>query len=252
MADWSSEQYLKFKRQRTLPAIDLANRIRNTSAKSIVDIGCGPGNSTAVLRDVFPQAELIGIDSSQNMIDKARESHPEIRFELCGACELSGKYDIIFSNACLQWIPEHEKLIPFLMSRLNEGGVLAVQIPINTEEPLFKIADEVVSDKKWGFGEMDLPFNKTLPPDLYYNILSECAVKFDIWETVYYHSMPSLEAMFEWIKGSRLRPYLQALDAQRAALMKNEILEKTSEAYQKTNNGGIILRFRRLFFTAQK
>lgn len=204
------------------------------------------------MRDVFPDAELMGIDSSQNMIEKARESYPELSFELCGARELSKTYDIIFSNACLQWVPEHETLIPFLMSKLNKGGVLAVQIPINGEEPMLKIADEVVRDKKWGFDEANMPSNKTLLPEVYYEILSECASDFDIWETVYYHSMPSIEAMFEWIKGSRLRPYLQALDANGAELLKNEILEKASKAYKKTKNGDIIFRFRRLFFTAQK
>lgn len=120
MADWSSSQYLKFKNQRTQPAVDLAMRVVEKRPKTVVDIGCGPGNSTAVLRRIFPDAELLGIDSSPDMIERARREHPDLQFRLCDARALEGQYDLLFSNACLQWIPDHASLIPALMDKLRE------------------------------------------------------------------------------------------------------------------------------------
>lgn len=114
MSDWNSTQYLKFKNERTQPARDLAMRIIN-NPKTIVDIGCRPGNSTQVLRDVFPNSEIIGIDSSPNMIEKARAEHPDMSFQLCSVQSLDGRYDLLFSNACLQWVPDRDTLIPSLM-----------------------------------------------------------------------------------------------------------------------------------------
>ena len=140
MSDWNPKKYLLFKKQRTQPAIDLANRVRDCGAETAADIGCGPGNSTAVLRDVFPHAKILGIDSSANMIRKAKETHSGLDFAVCSAEDLTGSYDLLFSNACLQWIPHHETLIPQLMEKLTEHGVLAVQMPMNFNEPLVKIA----------------------------------------------------------------------------------------------------------------
>ena len=148
MADWNSAQYLKFKNERTQPAVDLAMRIKN-NPKTIVDIGCGPGNSTKVLRDIFTDANILGIDNSPNMIEKAKSEHSDIDFDLCDALSLDGKYDLLFSNACLQWIPNHDTLIPSLMEKLNDGGILAVQVPMNGEEPLFRLIREVANESKW-------------------------------------------------------------------------------------------------------
>ena len=150
MADWNSEQYLKFREQRTQPARDLAMRIQHSAPKSAIDIGCGPGNSTSILKEIFPGADLLGIDSSANMIDRAKAEHPDIAFRVCDARSLSGSYDLLFSNACLQWIPDHASLIPFLMEHLCEHGALAVQIPMNSEEPLFRLFGEIAQQAGMG------------------------------------------------------------------------------------------------------
>ncbi len=154
MTRWSSEQYLKFKQQRTQPAVDLAKRIANKNPRTVLDIGCGPGNSTSVLQKTFPKAHIVGIDSSTEMIEKARASCTDIEFKLLDITadmENLGNYDVIFSNACLQWVPDHKTLIPELFGKLNDGGVLAVQIPMNYKEPLFVVENEVLSDPRWGF-----------------------------------------------------------------------------------------------------
>lgn len=139
MAEWNSGLYRKFENQRTQPARDLAERIKGTNPHTVLDIGCGPGNSTAVLKAVFPCAQITGIDNSENMIQRAKSEYPDIQFELCDVHAILGRYDVLFSNACLQWVPEHRTLIPELMSKLNDGGILAVQMPMNGDEPLYKI-----------------------------------------------------------------------------------------------------------------
>lgn len=255
MSQWDSGQYLKFRLQRTQPAIDLARRIENRHPKSVLDIGCGPGNSTQVLKQMFPEASILGVDYSEDMIRKARESYPDMDFRLCDiTSELDRleRYDVIFSNACLQWVPNHETLIPRLFDRLNLNGTLAVQMPMNGAETLFQIIDGVVSEPKWGFSSMRIEPNGTLTPEAYFDLLSSCTDRFDIWETVYYHSMPSVEAMMEWVKGTRLRPYLNVLDKDQAGHFEQEIAARAAKAYELRPSGKIIFKFRRFFFTATK
>ncbi|MBP3919900.1 MAG: methyltransferase domain-containing protein [Clostridia bacterium] len=253
MAEWNSELYLKFKNQRTQPSIDLVKRICIQHPHSILDIGCGPGNSTKVLKDFFPDAEVLGIDNSENMIAKAKETYPDITFQISDITDHSqnlGKFDIIFSNACLQWVPDHKTLLPALFEKLNENGVLAVQIPMNEKEMLFQIVNDVVCEEKWKFASVPIEEMKTLTCEDYFDILSSLTSQFDVWETVYYHNMPSIDSMIDWIKGSRLRPYLHALNEADQQLFLSEIAEKASHAYKKQENGEIIFKFRRFFFTA--
>lgn len=252
MSDWSSEQYLKFKEQRTQPAIDLANRLRGNTFERIVDIGCGPGNSTAVLKSVFPNARLVGIDSSPNMIEKAKKSYPDLTFEQCDAHLLKGEYDLLFSNACFQWIPDHEVFLPGLMEKLRPGGILAVQMPMNEEEPLFQIIHEIAEDPQWGFQDVWFETHKIPRPDGYFRILSGCSESFEMWETVYYHRMPSHTALLDWVKGTRLRPYLEQLDETKVQKFERAILDRVLSVYPRMENGEVILRFRRFFFLAQK
>ncbi len=252
MSDWNPEKYLLFKEQRTQPAIDLANRVRDCGAKTIVDIGCGPGNSTAVLQSVFPQTEIKGIDASESMIEKAKEKYTGLDFSVCRAEDLTGSYDLLFSNACLQWIPDHETLIPALMQKLTANGVLAVQMPMNQKEPLFQIIKDVAADSKWNFENVYFEKNDTLAPQAYFDILSACSGRFEIWETVYYHAMPSHAQLIEWVRGTRLRPYLDVLDEKQKTEFENEILTKVKSAYPFTASGEVILKFRRFFFAAHK
>ena len=140
MLDWNPEQYEKFIKDRTRPAIDLANRLEVREAKRILDLGCGTGNSTRILKNRFTDAMVIGADNSDEMLAKAKITHPDIEFMSLDAggdlSEVRGNFDIVFSNACIQWIPNHEILLPKLMLLLRRGGVLAVQIPIQIEHPV--------------------------------------------------------------------------------------------------------------------
>lgn len=255
MVEWGSDQYLKFKNQRTQPAIDLAKRIQITDPQHILDIGCGPGNSTSVLKAAFPNAHILGVDNSENMIQKAKAAHTGMEFRLMSVddiCSGSATYDVIFSNACLQWVPNHKEIVPMLFNKLNKNGMLAVQVPINLQEPLFQVISETVKEKKWNFSALAQEPNAALSGAEYFDILSSITDQFDVWETVYYHNMPSIGAMIEWVKGSRLLPYIQALNEIEAQRLIEEIWEKTLNIYKKQKNGEIIFRFRRLFFTATR
>lgn len=253
MADWNPEKYLLFQKQRTQPAIDLAMRISGLRPAVIADIGCGPGNSTAVLRSVFPGAEtVLGLDYSVQMIEKARQLHPGLRFEVCPAEGITGSYDLLFSNACLQWVPGHRTLLPQLMSHLREGGVLAVQMPANQEEPLYRVIREVAADSRWGFSGRVTETNGLLPPDAYFDILSGCQVRFEMWETVYYHVLPSHAHLLQWVRETRLRPYLAVLGEAEKDAFEQEILTRAKPFYPLTGSGEVVFRFKRFFFTAYR
>lgn len=254
MPCWNASQYLKFQKQRTQPAIDLVNRIPVRDPKKILDVGCGPGNSTRVLKDMFPGALVIGIDNSENMLEKARADHPDIEFRLCDAggdlSMLGADYDIVFSNACLQWVPNHGEVIGRLMGLLKKGGVLAVQVPNNFSEPIHKIIQEASSSGPWNGYFPEKRVFHTLSPGEYFDILAGITPDFEIWETIYYHVMESHESIMEWYRGTGLRPYLDALPDGKRDEFEEEVLQRVVEAYPRQKNGKIIFRFPRLFFMA--
>lgn len=246
-AEWSSSQYLLFENQRNQPAIDLIKRISGTSPEVIADLGCGPGNSTNLLRQAFPQAKVVGFDNSSDMIRKAREQYPELEFIPKDLRELTGQYDLLFSNACLQWVPEHKTLIPKLLSHLNPGGVFAAQFPMNNAEPLYQIINAVADEARWGFQNVELDYNGALTPHEYFNILSRHCSSFQLWETRYYHNLKNHEAIIEWVKGTKIRPYLTHLDDAGKREFEHEILRRVKETYPIMENGEVIMCFNRFF-----
>lgn len=250
VTEWDTNQYLKFESQRTQPAVDLVSRLKDLRPKSVIDIGCGTGTSTKLLLDAFPEALVVGLDSSSEMLDKARANLAGATFEQGDARHLEGSYDLIFSNACFQWIPDHDEFIPFLMRHLNEGGTLAAQFPMNQEEPLFRAIADVAAEPRWQFESAHLDHNGTLEPEEYFDLLSTCSSSFQVWETKYYHSMKDHESLLEWVRGSRLRPYLAALTEEEGRLFEEEILERVRESYPVKPCGGVLLRFNRFFLTA--
>ncbi|MCM1579533.1 MAG: methyltransferase domain-containing protein [Ruminococcus sp.] len=253
---WDPGQYLKFRKERTQPSADLINRIKLSEPKRVIDIGCGPGNSTKMLRKRYPKAKITGIDNSEEMIKTASKNHPDISFSLCDASkELSAigeKFDIVFSNACIQWIPDHNKLLREMYGLLNEGGVMAVQVPMNFSEPIHRIISERVNSEKWQSTLSGTRIFHTLSPEEYYGILAEISENFSMWQTVYFHRMRSHSDIMEWYKGTGLRPYLDRLDKREAAEFEGEILERINEEYPVLDCGEIIFKFPRLFFTAEK
>lgn len=252
MSDWNADLYLKYEKQRSQPAWDLAARVSKYAPEKIADLGCGPGNSTAILKSVFPEAQLTGIDNSTAMIEKARKTHPELDFRLGDLRELEESYDLIFSNACLHWVPDHASLLPALMNRLNDRGVLAVQVPMNGREPLYQIIRETADQSPYDFSSAYFEKNDVLTPEGYFEILSSCASGFEIWETVYYHDLPTHADLINWVRSARLRPYLDCLTEAEQKNFEAEILERVKQQYPVMGNDSVILKFRRLFFMAGK
>lgn len=256
MSDWDSKQYLMFNDERTQPAIDLAKRINIINPKRIIDIGCGPGNSTNILSKQFSNSYLLGVDNSANMIEAAKKLYPDIDFQLCDAnsdlCNFSEKFDIVFSNACIQWIPNHKRLIPNMMNLLEKGGALAVQTPMNYEEPIHIIIREITKSPKWidKFPNPRIFYN--LSQSEYFDILSQTASDFTMWQTTYFHRMSSHQSIIEWYRGTGLRPYLNALSESDKAIFEKDVLDEMVKVYPIQKNGEIIFRFPRLFFIAIK
>lgn len=256
MFEWNSELYGKFIKERTQPAEDLANRIPIKEAETIIDIGCGPGNSTRVLADKFPNAHIIGADISPEMISNAKSCNPELEFILFNAEKdfdaLDKTFDIIFSNACIQWIPDHRRLLKSMINHLSVGGVLAVQTPMNFKEPIHIIIEQLAKSAEWENRFESPQIFHNLSQSEYYDTLAEISSDFNMWETVYFHRMPSHQSIIDWYKGTGLRPYLAALNPNEAKRFESAVLNKVIEAYPAQKNGEIIFRFPRLFFTAIK
>lgn len=256
MSDWNSEQYLKFKKDRTQPSIDLTNRLDIENPKSILDIGCGPGNSTAVLKKRYPDAYVLGADFSPNMIEKAKTDYNEIDFMLFDATKdfkkLNHKFDIVFSNACIQWVPNHQKLLRDMMGILNSKGIMAIQIPISEEQAVHKVIHKVTHREKWNSQFTSTREFYTLTESEYFDILADISADFNIWKTIYCHRMPSHQSIIEWYKGTALRPYLDVLDDAEKAEFERDILAELKTEYPIQSNGEIIFRFPRLFMLAVK
>lgn len=257
MTDWDAKQYLKFQNERTQPAIDLVNRISIENPRRIIDIGCGPGNSTIILKNRFPNAYILGIDNSENMISNAKRNYFDIDFKICDAntelSQLGNNYDIVFSNACIQWLPNHCKLISEMMNLLKKGGVLAVQTPMNYQEPIHKIIIEVAQSDKWKayFSNPRIFYN--LNQSQYFDLLSDVSADFFIWETTYYHKLESHNAIIEWYRATGLRPYLNVLNSSiEKNEFENDVLCKVIKNYSIQKNGNIIFKFPRFFFIAIK
>ncbi len=256
MIDWNPNQYLKFVRERTQPSIDLAARIGIQNPASVIDIGCGPGNSTAILRSRWPGAKITGLDSSPNMLDRAKADYPEAEWITGDATSFTfrDKYDVVFSNAALQWMPDHEVLLPRLYDIVAANGALAVQVPADFESPIRRAVISVSKEAKWSKhteGCDHLLNYRTAP--YYYDILSALSAKVDLWETSYYHVLSSHSDLVEWYKGTGMRPFLERLpdDSSRKSF-EQEVLEGCRNGYEIRRDGKLLYPFKRVFFVAYK
>lgn len=253
MSDWNAAQYMKFHNERTQPSIDLIHRI-DTHPTCILDIGCGPGNSTHTLSQYFPQAAILGIDNSENMLQTAAASYPHLKFQKCTIPDDLHQlpcFDLIFSNACLQWVPNHKVVLPKLMQQLNPNGILAVQMPIVQHALFYKALHTLLSDAKWQRLRQIQNFHNGLPEETY-DILTQNASHITMWDTTYYHIVPSYNAIIDWYQGSGLRPYLAQLTDAEKPIFLTALIQALKTVFPVQADNTILLKMPRLFFIAQK
>jgi trans-aconitate 2-methyltransferase len=253
MPSWKPDQYLKFAAERTQPCRDLAARVAIQNPRRVIDLGCGPGNSTEVLAARWPNSELTGLDSSADMIAKARGVHPEWRWCAGDIAEWTNgedSFDVVFSNAAMQLVPDHPGVFPRLLTRVTPGGALAVQMPGNHDAEAHRLMRAVATRfpatenvREW--------FTHGI--DFYYDSVAPLAARVDLWSTEYIHVMEGPEDVVEWYKGTGMRPFLDALptDTERERFPAG-YLAAIREAYPTRDDGRVLFPFRRLFIVAYR
>ncbi|KAF1046838.1 trans-aconitate 2-methyltransferase [Xylophilus sp.] len=255
--DWNPALYRRFEGERTRPAQELLARVPLPRADAVVDLGCGPGNSTELLVHRFASAEVVGIDNSEAMIESARERLPQARFGLADIstwAPAGDAPDLVYANASLQWVPDHPTLLPRLFATLAPGGVLAVQMPDNREEPSHQLMREVASEAPFSTFIPDARGVRTaiLPLAAYYDLLSTQAAQVDVWHTIYQHPLPSAEAIMDWVRATGLRPFVDRLPPDLQLRFVAEYQRRIDAAYGARAVGLRLLAFPRLFIVAQR
>ena len=265
MQDWNPALYLRFANERTRPAAELLARVpalQSARSLQIVDLGCGPGNSTELLVERYPEAQILGIDTSESMLETARKQLPQARFEaadIASWAPAAGEPapDLIYANASIQWVGEHEALIPRLLSLLAPGGVLAIQMPDNRQEPSHRNMREVAQLPQFvGYiGDASKVRTEILPIGAYYDLLaapSNEVARVDVWHTVYQHPMESASAIVQWLRGTGLKPFVEGLPQHLQADFLAEYERRIDLAYPLRADGQRLLAFPRLFIVAQR
>ncbi|KQQ79015.1 trans-aconitate 2-methyltransferase [Aureimonas sp. Leaf324] len=261
MADWNPGLYARFEDERTRPARDLLARCRiggdrRGAGLRIADLGCGPGNSTALLVERFPEAEIIGYDMSEAMLEAARRRLPGVRFERAdiGAFAPGASFDLLFSNAALQWVTGHARLLPALFSHVRSGGLLAAQIPDNLGDSSQVAMRDIAADVPFSavLGAMDEARETIAPREAYYDWLASEASEVDVWTTVYNHPMESPQAITDWFTSTGLKPFLDPLDAAMRAAFSRRYTQEMDRRYPPRADGRRLLAFPRLFVVARK
>lgn len=256
--DWSAKQYLKFESERTQPARDLLSHVPLTSPKRIIDLGCGPANSTTVLATQYPTAKITGLDSSPDMIKRAKEVLPDRDFQVADLTtytpDPATPVDLFFSNAVFQWLKADERIavIKRLLQPQEKGAVFALQVPHNLDQPSHVLMAETAAQGPWAEKLAGVQRDGFQSPQELYDLLIPFVSRVEIFETSYYHSLESHEAVIEWVKGTGLRPFLDPLEDTEKVDFLDDYLKRLRDAYPISVDGRVLLKYPRLFMVAVK
>lgn len=251
---WEPDRYLQFSDERLRPALDLLGRVPLSRPARIVDLGCGAGNITRLLAERWPNAELTGLDSSPEMLERARTTLPEVRFELTGVEQWDSEdpLDLLFSNAALHWVGQHEILFPRLLDSLSPGGVLAVQMPGNFDAPSHRLIRELAASPAWsdkvGSGRM----GAILRMADYHRLLAPRSTRLSLWETTYWQALHGPSPVLDWLRSTTLLPYVAPMDDAIREAFFAELGARLAEAYPADESGTTQFPFRRIFIVAQR
>lgn len=250
---WDPDRYLTYAEERGRPFIELLARIPVTDPRTVVDLGCGPGNLTAVLAERWPEARVVGVDSSSAMIERARREVPEVEFEVGDVRDWRGSADVLVSNATLQWLPEHLELLPRLLERVVPGGWLAFGVPGNFEQATHTLLRELAEQSPYAAHTAGAARPASHDPETYLDALTAAgAVDVDVWEATYLHVLTGPDPVFTWVSGTGARPVLQALPDGLRADFEAEYRRRLAEAYPPRPDARVVLPFRRIFAVARR
>ncbi len=252
---WNATMYNCYGQERMQPSIDLVNQIREKNFETILDVGCGTGMSTATIAAVWKNADITGVDFSSEMLVEAQKLLPEVSF-IQRDCRESiadlGSFDLIFSNAFLQWLPQQEEFMQQSFVMLTKGGVFAVQIPLFNEMPANQCIKEAEALFPKQLANLAAENYLVHSGSEYYNMLAKLTGNISMWVTEYYHEMASHEQVLDFLKGAPLRAQLDRLDEQEQTQFLQEISKNLRQAYPCQENGQVLFPFRRLFLVGVK
>tara|TARA_R110001583_G_scaffold132142_2_gene284086 strand:- start:47123 stop:47917 length:795 start_codon:yes stop_codon:yes gene_type:complete len=253
MMNWSPDRYLGFHDLRLRPALDLMGRIAMTPPRTIVDLGCGPGNVSPLLLQRWPDAVLTGVDQSAAMLARARAVLPRAQWvEADISCwHPDAPVDLVFSNAALHWVGDHPALFARLAAMLGPDGVLAVQMPANFSAPSHRLIRELAASAEWKGALAQVRMGEVLEPDAYQSLLSAHFEELDLWETTYFQRLSGEDAVFEWLAGSTLVPYFACLSEAQTRAFVSQLKPMLASAYPARPDGSVLFPFKRLFMLAR-
>jgi trans-aconitate 2-methyltransferase len=254
---WDPAKYVEFGNHRDRPYFDLTARVLAEKPRHVVDLGCGPGNLTATLAERWPQADVVGIDSSAEMLRQtaAQARSANLSFALQDITEWmpSDQTDVVVSNAALQWVPGHPALLAGWLEALKPGAWFALQVPGNFRSPSHVLMRQLAESVRWKdrLGGILRHDDAVAEPAGYLNIMLDAGCEADAWETTYQQVLHGPDPVLEWVRGAGLRPVLSALAPAEAAEFEAEYSELLRDAYPATAHG-TVFPFRRIFAVARK
>ncbi|MEQ9640178.1 MAG: methyltransferase domain-containing protein [Alphaproteobacteria bacterium] len=252
---WDPAQYLAFADHRARPALELLARVAHPAPAQVYDLGCGTGAMVKMMHERWPEAEVTGVDRSADMLATAREAAPGAAFEAADLADWApaAPADVIYSNAALHWLDGHDHLFPRLFGHLAPGGVLAVQMPRNFQQPSHALMREVADSPAWTTKLAGvLQTDPVAAPEVYYDLLAALGAGLDIWQVEYLQLLDGEDAVLNWVRGTALRPVLAALDDGDGAAFEAEYGARLRQAYPVAAGGRTPFPFRRLFIVATR